>query len=55
MGAHGFPLPSPLLPGVQGYHKRKGLVSGQGDRKKAFYVLQEFYRTMQDAANRPDT
>jgi beta-glucuronidase len=49
-----FHSPRRLLPGIQDYHNRKGLVSDQGERKKAFYVLQQFYRTMQDAANPTD-
>ncbi len=33
-----------LLPGIQDLFNRKGLYSDQGQRKKAFYVLQEWYR-----------
>lgn len=33
-----------LLPGIQDGWNRKGLLSNRGERKKAFYVLQEFYR-----------
>jgi beta-glucuronidase len=32
------------LPGVQDFFNRKGVVSEQGIRKKAFYLLQDFYR-----------
>ena len=32
------------LPGIQDYFNRKGLISNWGIRKKAFYVLQDFYR-----------
>jgi beta-glucuronidase len=39
-----FHSPRRLLPGVQDYYNRKGLLSDRGERKKAFYVLQEFYR-----------
>ena len=39
-----FRSPTRLLPGVQDYHNRKGVISNRGDRKKAFYTLQEFYR-----------
>jgi beta-glucuronidase len=49
-----FRSPRRLLPCVQDYYNRKGVVSDPGDRKKAFYVLQGFYRRMQEAANRPD-
>lgn len=39
-----FHSPRRLLPGIQDYLNRKGLISDQGERKKAFYVLQKFYR-----------
>ena len=39
-----FRSPLRMLPGVQDYHNRKGLISNRGQRKKAFYTLQEFYR-----------
>ena len=29
----------------QDYFNRKGLVSLRGDKKKAFYVMQEFYKS----------
>lgn len=32
------------LPNVQDFFNRKGVISDQGIKKKAFYVLQEFYR-----------
>jgi beta-glucuronidase len=38
-----FHSPRRFLPGVQDYRNRKGLVSDQGQRKQAFYVLQKFY------------
>jgi beta-glucuronidase len=41
-----FHSPRRLLPGVQDYRNRKGLISDQGERKAAFYVLQRFYRDM---------
>ncbi len=44
-----FHSPRRLLPGVQDYRNRKGLVSDQGERKQAFYVLQHFYRDMTEA------
>ncbi|HEY2067475.1 MAG TPA: glycoside hydrolase family 2 TIM barrel-domain containing protein [Gemmatimonadaceae bacterium] len=34
------------LPGVQDYFNRKGLVSDKGERKKAFFVLQRWYRSL---------
>ncbi|HZR56839.1 MAG TPA: glycoside hydrolase family 2 TIM barrel-domain containing protein [Terriglobales bacterium] len=38
-----FRSPRRLLPGIQDYYNRKGLVSKQGDKKKAFFVLQKWY------------
>lgn len=39
-----FRSPRRTLPGIEDYFNRKGLVSQHGEKKKAFYVLQEFYR-----------
>ena len=39
-----FRSPRRPLPGIQDYFNRKGLVSDQGQRKRAFYVLQEWYK-----------
>jgi beta-glucuronidase len=39
-----FRSPRRLLPDIQDYFNRKGLVSDAGQRKKAFYVLQKFYQ-----------
>lgn len=41
-----FHSPRRLLPAVQDYMNRKGLISDRGQRKEAFYTLQEFYRQM---------
>lgn len=38
-----FRSPRRLLPGVQDYYNRKGLISNKGEKKKAFYVLQKWY------------
>lgn len=38
-----FRSPRRPLPDIQDFFNRKGLISDQGERKKAFYVLQEFY------------
>lgn len=38
-----FRSPRRLLPGIQDYRNRKGVISDQGQRKQAFYVLQKFY------------
>ena len=44
-----FRSPLRMLPGVQDYHNRKGVISDQGQRKMAFYTLQKFYKKMADA------
>jgi beta-glucuronidase len=38
-----FRSPKRLLPGVQDGWNRKGLISNQGVRKKAFYTLRDYY------------
>jgi beta-glucuronidase len=49
-----FRSPRRPLPGVQDFWNRKGLVSNRGQRKKAFFVMQDFYREMaQRPAGRP--
>jgi beta-glucuronidase len=42
-----FRSPRRTLPGIQDFFNRKGLVSVRGDKKKAFYVMQEFYQAKQ--------
>lgn len=44
-----FRSPRRTLPRIQDYFNRKGLVSEHGEKKKAFFVLQKFYRDLQDA------
>lgn len=44
-----FRSPTRMLPGVQDYHNRKGLISNQGQRKLAFYTLQQFYRKLAES------
>jgi beta-glucuronidase len=39
-----FRSPRRHLPGVQDGWNRKGLIGENGTKKKAFFVLQEFYR-----------
>jgi beta-glucuronidase len=39
-----FRSPRRTLENIQGFFNRKGLVSVRGDKKKAFYVMQEFYQ-----------
>jgi len=38
-----FRSPRRVLPGVQDFFNRKGLVSVRGEKKRAFFVMQEFY------------
>jgi beta-glucuronidase len=46
-----FRSPARMLPGVQDYHNRKGLISNRGQRKLAFYTLQKFYKKLAEAGN----
>jgi beta-glucuronidase len=39
-----FRSPRRLRPGIQDYFNRKGLISDEGKKKPAFYVLQNFYK-----------
>jgi beta-glucuronidase len=39
-----FRSPRRPMPGIQDYFNRKGLISDQGEKKEAFYILQEAYR-----------
>ena len=41
-----FRSPRRPLPGIQDFYNRKGLISSRGERKQAFYVLQNFYRQL---------
>jgi beta-glucuronidase len=41
-----FRSPRRVLPGIQEYWNRKGLISSQGQKKKAFFVLQAWYRRL---------
>ena len=38
-----FRTPRRLLPGIQDYYNRKGLVSERGLKKRAFFVLRAFF------------
>ncbi|HEY0727726.1 MAG TPA: glycoside hydrolase family 2 TIM barrel-domain containing protein [Pyrinomonadaceae bacterium] len=44
-----FRSPRRPLPGIQDYWNRKGLISNRGEKKKAFYVMQQWYRELQEA------
>ncbi|MCB0289486.1 MAG: beta-glucuronidase [Calditrichaeota bacterium] len=43
-----FRSPRRPLPKIQDYWNRKGLISNRGEKKKAFYMLQAFYRQLQN-------
>ncbi len=47
-----FESPVAIAGQVQDYHNRKGLISDRGQRKQAFYVLQQFYRQLSEVPNR---
>ena len=40
-----FKSPRRVLPEIQDTYNRKGLISEKGEKKKAFYVLQGYYKT----------
>jgi len=44
-----FRSPRRPLPHIEDYFNRKGLLSDHGEKKKAFFVLQKFYRELQSA------
>jgi len=39
-----FRSPRRELAGIQEFFNRKGLISERGDKKKAFYIMREFYQ-----------
>jgi beta-glucuronidase len=43
-----FRSPRRTLPRIEDYFNRKGLVSDRGRKKKAFFVLQKYYRELQE-------
>ena len=43
-----FRSPRRPLVGIQDFYNRKGVISNRGEKKKAFYVLREFYRELQE-------
>src|SRR5438552_13709802 len=44
-----FRSPRRPLPGIQDFHNRKGLISDQGQKKKAFFVMQRYYQEIRGA------
>ena len=45
-----FRSPRRELLGIQDFYNRKGLVSNEGQKKKAFFVLQEYYNSLATAS-----
>ena len=46
-----FRSPRRLLNGIQDYYNRKGLISDNGDKKKAFYILKNWYEKIKEKRN----
>ncbi|HEX6730216.1 MAG TPA: glycoside hydrolase family 2 TIM barrel-domain containing protein [Pyrinomonadaceae bacterium] len=46
-----FRSPRRPLPRIQDFYNRKGLISNRGERKQAFFVLQNFYRELMKNGN----
>ena len=44
-----FRSPRRPLPGIQDFHNRKGLISDRGEKKKAFFVMQAYYRGLRES------
>jgi len=47
-----FRSPRRPLPGIQDYWNRKGLISNRGEKKKAFYVMQQWYRELREGSGK---
>lgn len=47
-----FRSPRRPLPGIQDFHNRKGLISDRGEKKKAFYVMQQYYHELGAASQK---
>jgi len=45
-----FRSPRRPLPGIQDFYNRKGLISDQGQKKKAFYVMQKYYQGLAESS-----
>ena len=43
-----FRSPRRPLAGIQDFYNRKGLISDRGERKKAFFVVQQFYQGLKE-------
>src|SRR5687767_2531921 len=47
-----FRSPRRPLPGIQDYWNRKGLISNRGEKKKAFFVMQQWYRGLREKSGK---
>ena len=47
-----FRSPRRPLPGIQDYWNRKGLISNRGEKKKAFFVMQQWYRELREKSGK---
>jgi beta-glucuronidase len=45
-----FRSPRRPLPKIQDYWNRKGLISNNGEKKKAFYVMRQWYSELGNSA-----
>ena len=45
-----FRSPRRPLTGIQDFYNRKGLISDQGQKKKAFYVMQKYYQGLAESS-----
>jgi beta-glucuronidase len=43
-----FRSPRRVLPDIQDFYNRKGLISNRGQKKEAFYILQNFYKELEN-------
>ncbi len=43
-----FRSPRRVLPDIQDFWNRKGLISNRGEKKEAFYILQNFYKGLEN-------
>ena len=46
-----FRSPRRPLPGIQDYYNRKGLLSEKGEKKKAYFILQQYYKQKRTTEN----
>ena len=47
-----FRSPRRPLAGIQDYWNRKGIISNRGEKKKAFFVMQQWYRELQEKSGK---